>query len=246
MSVVAWANVRKAGATDAQGLLLPAGMQGFRACETRRFPEANEDIISLPDARMYRSLSRTGLLLLATSMPGLPAVRDFLAEDPYSVGIYCAIEQGLNDYESAKQMIDTPAEEFASSYKRLRSAKQYLNQLPSVPPSQLAILMGVMGPQYVYQHSRLAPLHALEQAESDLHENVVQAAIVCASFTLEDPLINWRVLQAGRADLPLSEGAATLILQRGGQWPNWTECKTWTPDANYGIAELMIGAAIYA
>jgi hypothetical protein len=244
MSTLIWKNIRKPGPDGIRGAYDPSVYEGrCKIPDAVRFPMENEQIVALPDARLYRSLSRTGLLLIATSWPGYSAIKGFLDSDPFSVGIYCAIEQGPNDFWCAKQMTDTPPDDFAATYKRLRSAKQYLNQLPSVPPSQLSILMGIMGPQYVYQDSHYAGLHALDQAEFDLNAGIVQAAMICTSFTLEDPLINMRVLAASASSKPVSEGAAAIILGRGNARRDWSSEVVFQSDANYGIAQQLIGAA---
>jgi hypothetical protein len=242
LSILIWKNALKPGLADLYESYNPSIYEGRCVVpNAARFLMPDEEIVRLSDSRLYRSLSRTGLLLIAASLPGLPVLEEFVEKDPFSVGMYCAIEQGPNDFGSAKQMAETTAEDFAVSYKRLRSAKQYLNQLPSVPPSQLGILMGIMGPQCVYQHSRFGCLHALEQAESDLNEGIVQAAVVCSSFTLEDPLINRRVMQSSQGQGRLSEGAATIILRSGGGRRDWAKHIGVEVNANYGMAGILIG-----
>jgi hypothetical protein len=241
MSLVLWKSAMTPGPTGIEGVYDPPVYDGRCSIPRAiRFPMTNEEIVELPDARLYRSLSRAGLLLISAGLSSRPLVQPFLDQDPFRVGIYCALEQGPNDFACAKEMVGTPPEVFAATYKKLRSAKQYLNQLPSVPPSQLGILLGAMGPQNVYQHSQYACLHALEQAEADLSEQVVNVAIVCSVFSLEDPLINMRVWQSMPDFKPLSEVAVVVVLASGHGYRDWTKYINATMDINYGIAQPLM------
>ena len=204
------------------------------------FPEKNERLVELPDPRAARSLGRAGLLLMAAGLPSQNVIAPFVQEDPFSVGIYCAIEHGPNDFESARQMIHTPPEEFAVTYKSLRSPKQYLKQLPNVPPSQLAIFLGVMGPVNVYQHSRFGCLHALDQAEFDLNAGTVRAALVCSAFSLEDPLLSLRAWRSVPNSMVLCEGAAMMVLTPDGKYINWRAQLPPYTDRFHGIAQDLV------
>jgi hypothetical protein len=205
------------------------------------FPESNEQLVELPDPRAFRSLGRTGMLLMAAGLPSQKVLAPLVEEDPFAVAIYCAIENGPNDFASARQMIDTPVEEFAATYKRLRSPKQYLKQLPNIPPSQLAIFLGIMGAVNVYQHSRFGCLHALDQAEFDLNAGTVRAALVCSAFSLEDPLLSMRAYHNAWDSMVLCEGAASVVLGRDGEYTDWRSRLPPYEDRFHGIAQdLMI------
>jgi hypothetical protein len=216
----------------------------LRAAGTRRLPFTDEALVDLPDPRAYRALSRAGLLLVAAGLESREALQPFVAADPYRVGLYCALESGPNDYNSAKQMIDTAPEEFAASYKALRSAKQYFKMLPNVPPAQLAIFLGVMGPMAVFNHSSLGGCHALDQAEYDLHEGLVSAALVCSAFSLEDALLAVRTrLTTGPVPV-LCEGAGCLVLVPDGRYTDWRACHRTNGTRAFGIANDVVGLAL--
>jgi hypothetical protein len=207
---------------------------------TLTFPEPDEELVQLPDARAYRSLSRAGLLLIAAGLRGQEVLSPFLTEDPFSVGVYCAMENGPNDFNSAKQMINTLPSDFAVTYKELRSPKQYLKQLPNVPPSQLAIILGISGQLNVYQHSRFGCLHALDQAEVDLTIGAVQAALVCSAFSLEDPLLSLRASRSVPKSVILCEGAAALILVPNGAYTDWRSRLRANEGYFHGIAQDLV------
>lgn len=204
------------------------------------FPGRNETLVELPDPRAARSLGRTGLLLMAAGLPSQNVIAPFVQEDPFSVAIYCAIEHGPNDFDCARQMVDTSPEEFATTYKRLRSPKQYLKQLPNVPPSQLAIFLGVMGAVNVYQHSRFGCLHALDQAEFDLKAGTIRAALVCSAFSLEDPLLSLRAWRSVPNSMVLCEGAAMMVLTPDGKYVDWRAQLPPYTDRFHGIAQDLV------
>lgn len=207
---------------------------------TTIFADSNEQLVQLPDARAYRALSRAGLLLVAVALRGREVLAQCIREDAFRIGIYCAIEQGPNDFNCAKQMINTPSGEFAASYKALRSPKQYFKQLPNVPASQLAIFMEVTGPQVVYQHSRYGCLHALDQAEFDLSTGLVCQALVCSAFSLEDPLLSIRTWQSLSRPMTICEGAAAIVLQSDGQYKDWSSAIPPSTDRFYGMAQDLM------
>jgi hypothetical protein len=204
------------------------------------FPERDEELVDLPDRRAYRSLSRAGLLLASVGLAAQDVVAELTGKDPFAVGIYCAIENGPNDFNSAKMMINTSADEFADTYKSLRSAKQYFKQLPNVPPSQLAIFLGIMGPLNVYNHSVYACRHALLQAEFDLDQGTVAAALVCAAFSLEDPLLGMRACRFAPSQAIIAEGAAAIILTANGEYTDWNTAIPSDSPYSYGIAQDLM------
>src|SRR5262245_23490223 len=75
----------------------------------RRFPQADEQLLELPDPRSYRPLCRAALLLSAAGVQARAVLGPYLSRDPFRVGIYSAVEPGPNDYACARAMIDTPA-----------------------------------------------------------------------------------------------------------------------------------------
>jgi hypothetical protein len=217
--------------------------EDFQVERAIAFGEKDEELVQLPDGRAYRSLSRAGLLLVKAGLPAREVLAPWLDSDPFSVGIYCAIENGPNDYPSGKSMAHTPLEEFAAQYKALRSPKYYFKMLANVPPSQLGIFLGVMGPLYAYTHSRMACRQALEQAEWDLATSVVKAALVCSSFTLDDPLLAMRTRRRAPDTATLSEGAACLVLAAGAEVTDWSWLPCQSPDCSFGIATDLVTVA---
>jgi hypothetical protein len=208
---------------------------------TLSVPGDAETLIALPDPRASRALSRAGCLLIAAGLDGREALAPFLELDPFRVGIYCAVENGPNDYGSAREMVPTSAEDFAATYRRLRSAKQYFKQLANVPAAQLGIFLGVNGPLNVFNHSERAALHALEQAEEDLGDGVVEAALVCSAFSLEDPLVTARTRQRTGADVVLSEAAACILLVADGELRDWRCLRSPTsPTPSWGLASPLV------
>jgi hypothetical protein len=207
-------------------------------------PLGDEALVELPDARAYRALSRAGLLLQAVGLQARTVLEPFIAADAYGVGLYCAMEAGPNDYRCAREMVDTPPEEFAASYKALRSAKQYFKMLPNVPPAELAIFLGIMGPMTVYNHSTLGAFHALDQAEYDLNAGLVRAAVVCSAFSLEDPLLAARTCRAAGPAAVLCEGAACLVLVFDGRFTDWRASRGHERPCVFGIADDLVGIVL--
>jgi len=216
----------------------------FRVEHTAVFAAGDEEIVRLPEPRVYQVLNRTGLLLVAAGLDSREVLAPFLKEDPFSVGLYCAVERE-HDFLTPKRMLDTPAEEFAATYKSLRSPKQFFKELPNIPPSQLGIILGAMGPQYVFSHSRWASLHALEQAEIDVQTEVVRAALVCSATSLEDPLVSMRNRRDVGDETLLSEAAAALVLTRSSEYTDWKSlCRPESKDRrSCGIADPLLCAA---
>ncbi len=190
---------------------------------TRRIPVATPALAALPDRRAYRSLSRTGVLLCAVGLPAAAPLAAWIERDPYAVGIYCAVESGPQNYPAARQLAARPRQEFAPLFKQANHPKLYLTQLANLPAAHLGIFLGVRGPVNVFCHSTAGCLHALEQAEIDLAEGRLAAALVCAAWSLDDPLLTLR----SRLDWPLpavlAEGAAAAVLAVGGGERAWRE-----------------------
>lgn len=206
---------------------------------TQAIPAATQDLVELPDRRAYRSLSRTGVMLCAVGLAAAEALASHLDADRYRVGIYCAVDPGAQNYECARELAGRGREEFAAVFKQLNHPKRYLSQLANLPAAHLGIFLGVRGPVNVYCHSTAAALHALEQAELDLEDGAVTAALVCSAFSLEDPLLSLRV-RTSRPEGTLREGAAAVLLTAGGE----TRRREPRPGAVFsGIAQSLIDFA---
>jgi hypothetical protein len=212
----------------------------FRVPRTIPLPLSDEEIVQLPDPRSFRALSRAGLMLNAVGLKCQGILAPLVEEDPFSVGVYCAMQNGPEDYSSAKQMVNTPPEDFARTYKLLRSSKQFFRQIPNIPPAILSISLKAMGPQYVFSHSRWACLHALEQAEFDLQKGTVRAAVVCSAFSLEDPLLTMRVRRSISESSCLCEGAAALLLLPSATTTDWRHLIPIDESRFYGTAHDLV------
>lgn len=195
---------------------------------------------NLPDRRVYRSLSRVGILLSFVCLKARDKLNVFLRKDPFSVGVYCAVENGPVDFASVKQMVNVPREAFSDSYKKFFNPKMYLRQLPNLAASQVGIFLGVLGPLNVYTNSRYGSLHALEQAEMDLSDNRINAALVCSAFSFEDPLIMERTRRSALKERILCEGAGAMLLVADGIETNWQNMDYENTKEYFGISHQII------
>lgn len=194
----------------------------------------------LPDRRAYRSMSRAGLMLSLACLELQPFLKPVLDVSPFSVGIYCAIENGPVDLKTTTQMLDVPDDEFADQYRKAHNPKMFLMQLPNLAAAQMGIFLGIMGPMNVYNSSSYGSIHALEQAEMDLHEGRVSAALVCSAFSFENPLVLERIRRQKLCDRILSEGAAALLLSADGNITAWRDTDYCHTDIYYGISHQLV------
>ncbi len=205
---------------------------------TRAIPQPNRKLAVLPDRRAYRSLSRAGVMLCAAGLPAAEVLAPFLARDRYRVGIYSAADPGPQNYSAAREIAGL-FEGFAEAYRRLHHPKLYFTRLANLPSAQLAIFLDVRGPVNVYKHSTAAALHALEQAELDLATGLIEAALVCSAFSLEDPLLSLQVRRAATPQAVVSEGAGALVLGRGAETQDWSRAEEPGGDC-FGIADRIL------
>lgn len=211
----------------------------IRIEKTKALPVTDRQV-KLPDRRVYRSLSRFGILLSFVCLKARDKLNVFLRKDPFSVGIYCAVENGPVDYASVKQMVNVPKEAFAETYKKLFNPKMYLRQLPNLAASQAGIFLGVFGPMSVYTNSRYGSIHAFEQAEMDLLDNRINAALVCSAFSFEDPLIMERIRRSVLKERILCEGAGAILLVADGIETNWQDMDYENTEEYFGISHQII------
>ena len=211
----------------------------IRIEKTKALP-IEERKANLPDRRVYRSMSRAGILLSLVCLKAEDEVKEFLERDPFGVGIYCAIENGSVDFESTKAMVDVTSGSFASMYKKHRNPKMYLKQLPNLAAAQMGIFLGILGSMHVYNSSTYGSLHALEQAEMDLMDRRVNAALVCSAFSFENPLIMERLHQTVLNNRILSEGSGAMLLVANETETNWNDCDYMHTDNYFGISHQII------
>ena len=210
--------------------------------DVRLHPWANNEI-PIPDPKAFRSMSRASLFLAHVCAEGKEAMAPFLAKSPFSVGIYCAVENGPIDAPSSAKIVGPEGEQkmgFAEAYRKFRNPKMYLKQLPNLVPAQMGIFLGLQGPMNVYTHSTQAGIQALEQAEWDLKTGVVEAALVCGAHGFDDFLVVRRTRHNDRRTI--NEGAAAMLLVRDskGEVTNWKSKIREDQNNFYGIANPII------
>jgi hypothetical protein len=159
------------------------------------FAKSDEELFYFNDRSIYRSISRSALLLSACSAGLEVELKRFTPKNPFSVGIYYAGEWGSIDYANVMKMSVASDDQFASSYKRYIPPKQPLRYSVALVPAQLGIYLETMGPINTYIHSTLGCLQAVDQAELDLDTGAVSAALVCAAMSLDDVLLCTRTRQ---------------------------------------------------
>ncbi|KUL32850.1 beta-ketoacyl synthase N-terminal-like domain-containing protein [Chlorobium limicola] len=198
----------------------------------------------LPDRKAYRSMSRAAVLLSMACLESLPYIQPILDRDPFSIGLYCAMENGPVDLKSAAEMVGITREEYAEQYRKSRNPKMFLMQLPNLAAAQAGIFLGIMGPLNVYNSSTFGSLHALNQAESDLETGRIDAALVCSAFSFENPLILERIRRRNLNDRVLCESAAAMLLRAGETRINWTKENFDDTRAYYGISHQLVTSII--
>ncbi|MBS1984858.1 MAG: hypothetical protein JST16_11875 [Bdellovibrionales bacterium] len=249
MSDIRWSQifVPPAG-SEAQNLSLdfygPLGMWLERAIAV----PVDSNAIDIPDRRAYRSMSRAALLMSQVCLQVQSELASTLARDPFRVGLYCAVDGGPLDYPSADELARSAPEEFHEKYKKLRTPKMYLKQLPNLAPAQVGIFLKIQGPLHVYNHSTAGSLQALEQAEADLQDNIVDLALVTSGFSFEDPMQAFRARRQAPRDTLLCEGAGALLLAKGTHRTNWAQhVEQIVPNQRYyGISHAVIELAAQA
>ncbi len=212
----------------------------IRLERTKALSSIVENKADFPDRRVYRSMSRAGVLLSLACLKAKHEVEGFLERDPFSIGIYCAVENGSVDFESTNEMIGVTKETFGDMYKKHRSPKMYLKQLPNLSAAQMGIFLGISGPMHVYNSSSFGSIHALEQAEMDLIDHRVDAALVCSAFSFENPLIMERLNKTSLKNRILCEGSGAMLLVASEKKTNWQDCDFMEYDEFYGISQQII------
>ena len=211
----------------------------FLIPETKALPIV-ERRVKLPDKRAFRSMSRASVLLSMVALRGKEILDTFLKEDSFSVGIYCAVENGPVDTVSTKKISESTEENFAEMYRINRNPKMYLQQLPNLAAAHLGIFMQVLGPMHVFNGSKYGSLNALEKAEMDLYDERVKCAIVCSAFSFESPLIVDRNHRNRPKNSVLCEGAGAMFLVKDGEEKNWRNFDYNQVKEFFGISQQII------
>lgn len=194
--------------------------------------------LKIQDPKAFRSMSRASLFLSHICFDLTEVLKPYLEKSSFSVGIYCAVENGPIDGPSTAKILALDTETFAESYRKLRNPKMYLKQLPNLVPAQLGIFLNIQGIMNVYTHSEQAGLQALEQAEIDLKSGAVDAALVCGAHAFDDYLVVKRTRELDKRIL--SEGAAALLLVRDENETVWKNEIRQNSKVGFGISDQLI------
>ncbi len=194
----------------------------------------------LPDRKAFRSMSRASVLLSLACLEARASLNSFLVHSPFEVGIYCAVENGPVDLRSASAMLRVSPDDFADEYKRVRNPKLFLKQVPNLAPAQMAIFLGIMGPLNVYNHSSWGCVHAFDQAEADIQEGRLKAALVCSAFSFENPIVLEGMRRNVLKDRILCEGAGAMLLVPDDLFIDWSDHDFNDSDSYYGISHQLI------
>lgn len=204
----------------------------------RSYPQASE-AIAIPDAKAFRSMSRSSVFLSHMAMDAAPHFKKFQEKTPFTIGIYCAVENGPIDAPSTQKILDQndPAK-FADYYRKFRNPKMYLKQLPNLIPAQMGISFNLQGPMNVYTHSTQGSIQALEQAEWDLKVGTVEAALVCTAHAFDDFLV---VKRERVSDMrTINEGAGAMLLVPNDQFTDWAKLIPEDKQNWFGISDQIV------
>jgi 3-oxoacyl-(acyl-carrier-protein) synthase len=217
--------------------------QGIRLENVLPLRSANTDY-PIPDPRAYRSMSRVAVLMSQPCLESESLLRPYLEKNSFSVGLYCAIETGPIDYPSTYELGTVSPDDFPEKYRKLRSPKMYLKQLPNLAPAQIGIFLKIQGPMGCYNHSTAGSVQALEQAEEDLYSGLIDAALVCSGLSFEDDLLTMRSQIETPKEKILCEGAAALLLVPNGVRTPWAQNLVSDPKRYFGIADPIVQLAL--
>ncbi|MEM1155309.1 MAG: hypothetical protein AAGI44_14320 [Pseudomonadota bacterium] len=204
----------------------------------RRIPIEDRDI-TIPDPKALRSMSRASVFLSHVCAKGQEVYSPYLAESPYSIGIYSAVENGPVDPVSTVKIVNRDSSlSLSKAYLKYTKPKAYLKRLANLAPAQMGISLGLRGPLQVYTHDKMGSLQALEQAEWDLKTGAVKAALVCTAHAFDDHLTLKRTRYDD--DRTISEGAAAVLLEPDGRFTPWREIVPRHDEIFYGISDQLI------
>lgn len=236
MSAIVWEKIN-IPAADASVEDLNDDVFGTKVSGVKKIPGTSQSF-AIPDPKALRSMSRASVLLSNLCMEIKPIIEPYLLENPFSIGIYCAVENGPIDGPSTKKIILSTEGHFVDLYRKLRSPKMYLKQLPNLAPAQLGISLGIRGTMTVYTHSTFGSLQALEQAEEDLWNDRVKLALVCSSHAFDDFLVVARTRKFD--ERIIAEGAGAMLLKKNESKTIWENNVSKNPVEFYGISDQII------
>jgi 3-oxoacyl-(acyl-carrier-protein) synthase len=199
----------------------------------------SENKILLGDKRQAARSSSRACALMKYACSHIPQdLMDKLKEAQHKTGIYCGVENGTVDYSHVQETESVTKDEFAAKYKLLRNPKMYLKQLPNLAATHLSIFYEITGPTYVFTHSINGGVHALEQAQFDLDQGIVDYALVVSAFSNEDELNLYK--NSLRTEKSLSEGAVVTLLERSEESNKNQNTTNSDLKYHYGISTKLI------
>lgn len=240
MSRILWKKYLAAGQVSGESIATTLQDNEYKSnVESTRAYEISTDKIAIPDAKALRSMSRASVFLSHLCDQARAELKNFTEESPYSVGIYCAVENGPIDAPSTNKILaQNDPVKFAEFYRKFRNPKMYLKQLPNLVPAQMGISLGLRGPMNVYTHSTMGSLQALEQAEWDLKNKFIKAALVCTAHAFDDFLVVKRERHFDSREIV--EAAGVMLLVDDGNFIDWSKQIKKDPSCFYGISDQII------
>ena len=207
------------------------------------FPLTDEDLVlksKVPNSACFGHLGRAGCLSLLHFESLKDAVRGL---DLSRIGIYSSISLGPVDTESIAALSERGYSTLGSTLRRMLPPKQIFKYVGNTSAVQLGIFLGITGPLYSFQDWNAGLSSALDQALMDLEFNSVDAAIVVASYALDDCLQNFYFSNQSKK---LCEATACALLVKGDPSSPGTELGATTlrdepeHDLYFGTAEALV------
>ncbi len=244
MAKIIWTNTITPEEIEGSSIDFPIFKDALCLENLRPIHKKNKELVALPERKAYRSMSRAAVLISAAALSSSDLLSTALQDDPFSVGLYIAVENGPEDYKCVEVLIKTPPEDFALVYKKKRGLKDYLKQLPNLAAAHLGIFLGVRGPMNVYTHSSNSVIHALRQAQLDLEQGLIKYALISTAFSFEDPLLTMRTKEQAPSKAILCEGSAAVVMVADQKNIDWNKkirtIRTKSFNTYFGIANDLI------
>jgi hypothetical protein len=208
------------------------------ATESGRIIGDIPDLIPEDQKKLARSMSRAAALLISAAMPIKKSIEELVSQEPFSVGIYCALESVPVDYDCGKKLAESDESHWANIIKKNLPPKQQLKSGPGIAPAILGIALGVMGPVTNFNDREYGVLQAFVQAELDLRIGMIKTALICSAFAADDPLMNKRICKQ-KGDKNLQEAAAIALMTSSNEKHSWEDILK-PGKMIYGIASPLV------
>lgn len=197
-----------------------------------------EKLIPSHQRKMLRSISRATTLLSGACWPLHCHFHNWIEKDPFAVGVYCAVESVPVDIRLAQLLSRAPESEWMEIFNTQFAPKNALKINLGVASASLGLLLGAMGPVNTFYESNYGVLHALQEAELDLFQGRIQVAVVGATQSLDDDLMNWRKARTHPNQIQ-KENAVALVLTANGALTKWEDQLSFANNG-FGISSPLI------